>query len=117
VFLGAKILTAIQSQCNSLGTYYQFCYVDASDHVQGRSKPFRLEFDCKPDFSNFTLLGGDEDFVEVAEDEDGEIVIIKPRSYFLEEELRRVNSNAKDKEVFILKFFIIFIDSEYHHLC
>ena len=85
-------------------TYYQFCYIDASDNVQGRSKPFRLELESKPDLSiaslnAFTFLGGDEEFVEVGEDEDGEIVIIKPKLSFLEEELSRVNNNSKDKEV------------------
>jgi hypothetical protein len=103
-FSGAKILSALALDYTACGTYYQFCYVDASDCVQGRSKPFQLDFESdpsfgSPSFENFTLLGNNDDFVEVGEEEDGEIVIIKPRTLFLEEELCKLSSTVKDREV------------------
>jgi hypothetical protein len=105
-FSGAKIISALTTDSISWGTYYQFCYVDASNCIQGRSRPFQLESDSEPNtgiqlpsLENFTFLGCNDDFVEVGEEEDGEIVVIKPRSAVLMEELHRITSSANDKAV------------------
>ena len=90
-------------------TLFQFCYVDGMDYTQGMSVPFRLSAASPPSpdprpmetsvssvyVHNSPIVGDDtDDFVEI-EDEDGEIVIIKSRSVFLEEELKKLESAAK----------------------
>lgn len=62
--------------------FYQFCYVDSKDKIQGTSRPFRIKFD--------------DDFVEIEEEEDGEIVVIKSKTSFLEEIKReKIDSQRK----------------------
>jgi hypothetical protein len=104
-FPGAKIISSLPSDYISWGTYYQFCYVDASDCIQGRSESFQIELDSEPytsmssaSFENITFFGNNDDFIEVSE-EDDEIVVIKPRTAFLQEELHRITSSANDKAV------------------
>jgi hypothetical protein len=70
------------------------------------SSPFQLVPDLtshsatslSPSFEISTADDCDDDFVELEEDEDGEIVVIKSRTTYLEEELQRVNSTAKVRE-------------------
>ena len=114
LFTGSQILSTLTSKnISSDDECYQFCYIDASNRVQGRSKPFRLHFEsfselCISASNVFSMEGIKDDFVECEEDEDGEIVIIKPRVVYLEEELSRANSTVKKKEVsYNLAFFRI----------
>jgi len=91
-------------------TLFQFCYIDGTDCVQGMSQSFHLVVD--PPLSQSPVLvestidstvfhselvsdDDDDDFVEIEDDDDGEIVIIKSRSDFLEDELKKLKSTAK----------------------
>jgi len=87
-------------------TLFQFCYIDGADCVQGMSRSFRLvraslsdsPVQIEPSIASAScrseLLHDDNDFVEI-EDEDGGIVIIKSRTAFLEEELKKLKTAAK----------------------
>ena len=89
-------------------TLFQFCYIDGTDCVQGMSCSFHLvaaspiSHSSVPSESAAAVaschsepIDGDEnDFVEI-EDEDGEIVIIKSRTAFLQDELKKLESAAK----------------------
>jgi len=110
-------------------TLFQFCYIDGTDCVQGMSSCFRLLVaspQCSHSPVNEMLptaaasscrhRGDDEnDFVEI-EDEDGEIVIIKSRTAFLEDELIKLQSAAK---VNLLSFFwtSLISDFAYYDTC
>lgn len=89
-------------------TLFQFCYIDGTDCVQGTSKCFHLVsafplsgspvlVESTVDLNSFRsepLNDIENDFVEI-EDDDGEIVIIKSRTDFLEDELKKLKSDAK----------------------
>jgi len=91
-------------------TLFQFCYIDGTDCVQGMSKSFHL-LAASPVSDNPVLVESmidpasfrtepanddddDNDFVEI-EDDDGEIVIIRSRTDFLADELKKLKSAAK----------------------
>jgi len=85
---------------------FQFCYIDSTDCVQGMSRSFQIVVDPSLSISpvlmeslfasaiHHTDPANNDDFVEI-EDEDGEIVIIKSRTAFLEDELKKLQSAAK----------------------
>jgi len=87
-------------------TLFQFCYIDGTDCVQGMSpsfhlvaaslsqSPVKMEPNVAPVSCRSEPVGDENDFVEI-EDEDGEIVIIKSRTTFLEEELQKLKSAAE----------------------
>jgi len=87
-------------------TLFQFCYIDGTDCVQGISSSFHLvaaslshspvqmEPNIASDSCCSRLADDENDFVEI-EDEDGEIVIIKSRATFLQEELEKLKSAAQ----------------------
>ena len=71
------------------GEFYQFCYVTSSGQVQGASTPFQ--------FKSIMV----DDLVE-DEDENNEIVVVKTKTSFLEDNLEKANNlNSILKEVFI----------------
>ena len=89
-------------------TSFQFCYIDGTDCVQGMSKHFQLVATtplchgpimtesavASAAWHSEPLADDENDFVEI-EDEDGEIVIIKSRTAFLTDELKKLESAAK----------------------
>jgi len=95
-------------------TLFQFCYIDGTDCVQGTSSSFRLVAASPVSRSPVPMesvsalvswhnepMSDDDDFVEI-EDEDGEIVIIKTRTAFLEDELKKMESASKVDSCIIL---------------
>jgi len=89
-------------------TLFQFCYIDGTDCVQGTSRSFHLVI-TSPQSDSPVLMDSaaaadrpgsesvddeENDFVEI-EDEDGDIVIIKSRAAFLEDEMKKMESAAK----------------------
>ena len=88
-------------------TLFQFCYIDGTDRVQGLSRLFHLVTESSVSHSPVQMVPSialfscqskppddENDFVEI-EDEDGEIVIIKSRTAFLHEELKKLKTAAK----------------------
>ena len=88
-------------------TSFQFCYIDGTDCVQGMSSSFSLVaaspishslIQLEPSIASVSChnepMDDENDFVEI-EDEDGEIVIIKSRAAFLEEELEKLRTATR----------------------
>jgi len=81
------------------GEFYQFCYVTSSNQVRGASAPFQF----RKTVSFSSLL---DDLVEV-EDENGELLIVKSKSAYLDEQLKKANEKCN-----ILKQDIKILESE-----
>ena len=101
----------MRAHANKLeATLFQFCYIDGTDRVQGMSESFHIisafpqvadspvivESSIDPTglYSVAEVNDVDNDFVEI-EDDDGEIVIIRSRTDFLQDELKKLKSDAK----------------------
>lgn len=60
------------------GEFYQFCYVSSTGCIRGASTPFQFKRPCA------------DDFVEVDEETDNEMLVIRPKTVFLEEEVEKM---------------------------
>ena len=59
------------------GEFYQFCYVTSSGQVRGASTPFQFK---QP---------GADDFVEIIDDEDNDLLVVKSKTLALEDDLMK----------------------------
>ena len=64
------------------GEFYQFCYMTSKGQVHGLSSPFQFRKSI-----SFSSL---DDLIEI-EDENGELLIIKSKSAYLDEQLKKAN--------------------------
>ena len=64
---------------NDDGEFYQFCFVTSSGQIRGASTPFQFK---RPSA---------DDFVEI-EDEETEMLVIRSKSIYMEETLKKLES-------------------------
>jgi septal ring factor EnvC (AmiA/AmiB activator) len=68
------------------GEFYQFCYVTSKGQVWGLSTPFQFR-------KSVSASSSLEEFVEI-EDENGELLIIKSKTAYLDEQLKKSNEKC-----------------------
>ena len=71
---------------NDDGEFYQFCYVAAKGQVHGLSCPFQFR-------KSISFSSSLDDLIEI-EDENGELLIIKSKSAYLDDQLKKANEKC-----------------------
>jgi SKICH domain len=81
------------------GEFYQFCYVTSKGHVRGLSSPFQFR-------KSVSFSSSLSDLVEI-EDENGELLIIKSKTAYLDEQLKKATEKCSMLTQVQYNFFVI----------
>jgi chromosome segregation ATPase len=68
---------------NDDGEFYQFCYVTSKANIRGASPPFQFR-------KSVSFSSSLDDLIEI-EDENGELLIVRSKTAFLDEQLKKSN--------------------------